>query len=102
MIKMRKSSEALVARFGALVPTDERIEPKQMFGYPAAFLGGNLMMSLFQENLVLRLGDADRKTFLAQPGASTFEPMPGRPMKEYVVAPASLVSDDKAISRWIA
>jgi TfoX/Sxy family transcriptional regulator of competence genes len=102
MIKLTKSSAGLVARFGELVPSDPRVERKQMFGYPAAFLGGNLMMSLFQESVVLRLGDEDRAAFLKQAGAKTFEPMKGRPMKEYVIVPATLVKDDKAMSRWVA
>jgi TfoX/Sxy family transcriptional regulator of competence genes len=102
MIKFTKSSPELVSRFGELVPSDPRIERKPMFGYPAAFLGGNLMMSLFQESLVLRLGDEDRAALLKQPGAKTFEPMKGRPMKEYVIVPAALVKNDAAMSRWVA
>lgn len=102
MMKLTKSSAELVARFGELVPSDPRIERKQMFGYPAAFVGGNLMMSLFQESLVLRLGDEDRAAFLKQAGAKTFEPMKGRPMKEYVIVPGALVKDDAAMSRWVA
>ena len=34
-------------------------------------------------------------------GAKLFEPMKGRAMKEYVVAPAALLADDKALERRI-
>ncbi len=32
--------------------------------------------------------------------AAAFEPMPGRPMKEYVVVPPTLVNDD-AVEDWV-
>ena len=53
----RKSSEALVERFSQAVPPDPRIERRQMFGYPAAFAGGNLFMSLFEESMIFRLSE---------------------------------------------
>ena len=34
-------------------------------------------------------------------GAAGFEPMPGRPMKSFVVIPAADVSDDAAIASWV-
>ena len=98
----RKSSPALIARFEALVPSDARVERRQMFGYPAAFLAGHLFMSLFEERLLLRLGERDRTALLALPGARTFEPMPGRAMREYVMVPGALVADDEALEEWIA
>lgn len=97
----RKSPEALVQQFDTVVPRDPRIERRKMFGYPAAFVGGNLFMSLFQESLVLRLSDDDRAVFLNLPGASQFEPMPGRPMREYVTVPPSMLRHEPALAGWI-
>lgn len=31
-----------------------------------------------------------------------FEPMPGRPMREYVVVPVSIVQDREKLSRWVS
>ena len=101
MSKWRKSSPALVERFAALVPDDRRVERRQMFGYPAAFLGGHLFMSLFEESLLLRLGERDRAELLGMRGARTFEPMPGRPMREYVLVPPDVVADDEAMGEWV-
>ena len=72
-----------------------------MFGYPCAVLGGHMIMGLHQENLVLRLGEDALAEFLTQPGAARFEPMPGRPMSGFVVAPPSLIAS-KSIRGWIA
>jgi TfoX/Sxy family transcriptional regulator of competence genes len=100
-MKWRKSPEALVRKFDGIVPDDPRVERRKMFGYPAAFVAGNLFMSLFQDSLVLRLSDADRESFLSLDGASAFEPMPGRPMREYVVAPAALINRPTSLAPWI-
>ncbi|HEX8951062.1 MAG TPA: hypothetical protein VF945_04420, partial [Polyangia bacterium] len=37
---------------------------------------------------------------LVAAGAKVFEPMKGRPMKEYVVAPPALVGDRQALGKW--
>jgi hypothetical protein len=81
-MKWKKSPPALVERFSSLVPPPA--EQRKMFGYPAAFANGNLFMALHHENLILRL---PREQILKIKGARPFEPMPGRKMKEYIVAP---------------
>jgi TfoX N-terminal domain len=72
-----------------------------MFGYPAAFLNGHMLMGLHQEDLILRLPEETRRELLAIKGARVFEPMPGRPMKEYVVTPPRLIADRAALRPWI-
>ena len=69
-----------------------------MFGYPAAFIGGNLTTSLHRESWIVRLPDAERAD-LVRSGWSEFEPMPGRPMRGYVVMPdAVAATPDQALS----
>jgi len=72
-----------------------------MFGYPAAFVNGNMATGLHQEQVIVRLPAAERKALLAKPGARTFEPMPGRPMVEYIVVPPNLVVKAAALHGWI-
>ena len=38
-------------------------ERRKMFGYPAAFVNGNMFAGLHESGLVLRLPDADRGRF---------------------------------------
>jgi TfoX/Sxy family transcriptional regulator of competence genes len=97
----RKSPAELIASFEAVLPADPRVEPRKMFGYPCAFVGGNMFIGLHQENMVLRLSEGDREKYLAQPGATIFEPMPGRAMREYVVATPALLADRAALARWV-
>jgi RNA polymerase sigma factor (sigma-70 family) len=95
-----KSPPDLVARFSELELLVGDADHKQMFGYPACVLRGNLFMSLHEDSLILRLADTDRAEFLSRYDSSLFEPMPGRPMKEYVVVPPALVYDD-AVAEWV-
>lgn len=100
MMKWRKSPESLIALFDEVLPSDKRIERKKMFGYPAAFTNGQLFCGLHQENLVMRL-DEDKRSEMLKRGAKIFEPMPGRQMKEYVVAPTELLADRAALRKRI-
>lgn len=98
----RKSPAALVALFDEAVPDDPRVARKQMFGYPAAFVNGNLFIGLHQENFIVRLSPADRVAFDKAYGARPFEPMPGRAMKEYATLPEEVLDDAETRAAWIA
>ena len=95
-----KSSEAIRARFEAGAAGIEGLEQRQMFGYPAAFIGGNLTTSLHRESWIVRLPDAERAELIAR-GWSEFEPMPGRPMRGYVVMPDEVAADPEQARTWV-
>ena len=71
-----------------------------MFGYPVAFINGNMFMGVHGNSIILRLPDNDRKKFLKLKSAKQFEPIPGRPMKEYVVIPEWMFDDKFIINSW--
>jgi TfoX/Sxy family transcriptional regulator of competence genes len=96
-----KSPPELVEVFEAVFPGPPAVA-RQMFGYPAGFVNGNMFMGLHQHNMVLRLPDGPRAELLAMEGAATFEPMAGRPMKEYVVVPAILLAVPEDLEAWVA
>jgi len=77
------------------------VQQRKMFGFPCAFLVGQMVAGLFQDGLFLRLGTEDREAFLALEGASLFEPMPGRPMKEYVLVPQQILDSEEALRAWL-
>ena len=96
----RKSSPELVERFHEAVAGIEGLEVRKMFGYPAGFIGGNMTAGLHQESFLVRLPEADRAERLAD-GWSIFEPLPGRPMREYVALPPEVVEDVEATRAWV-
>jgi hypothetical protein len=100
MPKFTRSSLEIVERFATVMGRYPDLERRQMFGYPAAFVGGNMATGLFAEHWVVRLPDADLAMAIAD-GAAPFEVMPGRPMKGFVVIPPAVVADDDAIGTWL-
>jgi TfoX/Sxy family transcriptional regulator of competence genes len=97
-----KSPPELVARFDWLAPRlPADVERRKMFGYPALFVRGNLTTGLFGSSWMIRLADADRAELLALPGAGSFEPIPGKPMKGYAVLPAAVIADDTELESWV-
>lgn len=95
-----KSPPALVERFVAVLDGYPEAERRPMFGYPAAFVGGNMATGLFADSWIVRLPAAEIEAATAA-GAASFEPMPGKPMKGFVVIPPADVADDEAMQRWV-
>jgi len=85
-----------------LLPDDPRVQVKPMFGHRAAFVGGNMFLGTFGDDVILRLGEADRAELMREPGARVFEPMAGRPMREYVVLPAAWRREPARARQWVA
>jgi hypothetical protein len=100
MPSFSKSPPELVERFAAVLDRYPDAERKKMFGYPAAFVGGNMATGLFADTWVVRLPDAEIGPAKAA-GAGSFEPMPGKPMKAFVAIPTADIADDAAIARWV-
>jgi TfoX/Sxy family transcriptional regulator of competence genes len=95
----KKSPPEIVASFEKAKPADPSVQSRPMFGYPALFLKGNTFAGTFQDRIVVRFGE-DRSIAGAKT-AKTFEPMAGRPMKEYVVVPAEVVKSPAKLKSWI-
>jgi len=100
-MKWQKSSQGLIDLFESVLPGPPAVERK-MFGYPAGFVNGNMFMGLFQESMILRLPTGPREEFLRFHNAKIFEPMAGRPMREYAAVPESVMRDKKELAAWVA
>ncbi len=96
----RKSPQELQDRFTAAIAGVDGLEPRQMFGYPAAFIGGNLTTSLHRDTWVVRLPDDEREARL-DGGWTQFEPMAGRPMRGYVLMPDEVAEDPDQARAWV-
>ena len=101
MPKFEKSPPELVERFGIVATRFPEAERRKMFGYPALFVGGNLITGLFADRWMIRLADDDLQAIIEMPGGGPFSPMPGRTMSGYGVLPVDVVADDAAIDDWI-
>ena len=99
-MKWIKASEKIIETFEKIIPDLPGVEKRKMFGYPVTFINGNMFMGVHGNSIILRLSDNDRKEFLKLKSAKQFEPMPGRPMKEYVVIPEWMFDDKFIINSW--
>jgi TfoX/Sxy family transcriptional regulator of competence genes len=99
-MQMPKSPPDLVARFATATEGIPGIERRKMFGYPAAFVNGNLVTGLFGDGWHVRLPEDQQAEILAA-GGRTFEPMAGRAMRGYVMLPADVLDDDRALATWL-
>jgi hypothetical protein len=98
-----KSPPELVDRFGSVldrVETPDTVRRK-MFGYPCAWIGGNMASGLFAGSWWVRLPPDQLAAVLASGEGRPFEVMPGRPMKGYAVLPDDVVADDGQIDAWV-
>jgi TfoX/Sxy family transcriptional regulator of competence genes len=97
-MKIPKPSDADRARFQSLVPDDDRVEVKPMFGNLGAFVNGNMFMGLFGPDVGVKLADADQQQ-LAEAGGGSFGPAE-RPMAGYVTLPPTFAAP--RAERWVA
>ena len=101
MTKMPKPSEDTKAFFQKVLPRDGRVHVKPMFGQLAGFVNGNMFTGIYGDSVFVRLGEADRTALLEEEGAELFEPMAGRPMKEYVVLPLAWLDEPERVREWM-
>jgi TfoX/Sxy family transcriptional regulator of competence genes len=100
MSSMPKPSAEAREAFEGLVPEHPAVTVRPMFGNVSAFVNGNMFTGLFGEDLFVRVPDANREELLAEGGAD-FSPMPGRPMRGYVMLPAGWRDRPEPTRRWI-
>jgi TfoX/Sxy family transcriptional regulator of competence genes len=88
--------------FRSLLPAGGQIVVKPMFGHIAAFVNGNMFAGTFGTEVFVRLSDEEGLSLLKEKGATKFSPMPGRPMKSYIVIPPSWANDEAKARVWVA
>jgi TfoX/Sxy family transcriptional regulator of competence genes len=96
-----KAPEEMVRLFENALKDFPMATQRKMFGYPAAFVNGNMFTGLFQEDMFLRLSDEDRAVIRKEYGTPLFEPMPGRPMRGYVVVPRYVLNSPRLLRTWL-
>lgn len=99
--KWSKSPAAHVDAFAAALPADPAVERRSMFGYPCAFVNGNMFCGLHESNICARLGAEEAARRIAAGKAAVFAPMAGRVMKEYVAIPAGDCADPDRLRPWL-
>jgi TfoX/Sxy family transcriptional regulator of competence genes len=73
-----------------------------MFGAVTYFVNGNMFAGIHEDTIILRLSEKDRQEIMAADDeVKLFEPMEGRPMKEYVALPEPVYNQPDIFQRWL-
>jgi TfoX/Sxy family transcriptional regulator of competence genes len=93
-------SEPLAERIRHLLPRRKHVEEKKMFGGVGFLLNGNMLVGVWKDSLIVRLGPEEGEEALKEPHVSEFN-ITGRAMKGWVlVAPEGVEADDE-LSDWV-
>ncbi len=101
-LKIPRPDKESVELFQSLVPKDDRVTVRPMFGNISAFVSGNMFFGVFGNDLFVRLSREDLLELLKNKGSSMLEPMKGKPMKDYVVLPNTWRARPETLRSWIS
>jgi TfoX/Sxy family transcriptional regulator of competence genes len=91
--------ETLAARIRDTLAHRKGIEEKKMFGGVGFLLNGNMLVGVWKDSLIVRLGPDEGDEALKEPHVKEFD-ITGRAMKGWVlVEPEGVEGDDQL--RWI-
>jgi TfoX/Sxy family transcriptional regulator of competence genes len=93
-------SEALAERIRQRLARRKNVEEKKMFGGVGFLLNGNLLVGVWKESLVVRLGEEEGEEALKEPHVKEFD-ITGRPMKNWVLVEPEGVEDEDQLAGWI-
>jgi hypothetical protein len=92
--------EVLAGRVRRRLARRRNIEEKKMFGGVGFLLGGNLLVGVWKDSLVVRLGPGEGDEALKEPHVKEFD-ITGRAMKGWVLVGPGGVEDDDQLGDWI-
>src|SRR6201993_855698 len=93
-------SEALAERIRQRLARRKNVEEKKMFGGAGFLLNGNMLVGVWKDSLIVRLGPDEGDEALKEPHVKEFD-ITGRPMKGWVLVATEGVEDDQQLSAWI-
>jgi TfoX N-terminal domain len=92
--------EALAERIRHRLGRRKGIEEKKMFGGIGFLLNGNMLVGVWKELLIVRLGAEDGDAALKEPHVRVFD-ITGRPMSGWVLVEPAAIADDVTLGAWI-
>jgi TfoX/Sxy family transcriptional regulator of competence genes len=93
-------SIALAGRIRQRLARRKNVEERRMFGGVGFLLNGNLLVGVWKESLVVRLGEDEGEEALKEPHVREFD-ITGRPMRNWVLVEPEGVEDDDQLGGWI-
>ncbi len=93
-------SKSLAARIGQIVGNRRGVTEMRMFGGVCFLLHGNMLVGVWQNSLIARLGVEQAADALEQEFVSEFD-VTGRPMKGWAMIGPDGIDTDEQLRGWI-
>src|SRR5438445_8435906 len=92
--------ESLTARIRDALARKRGIEEKKMFGGIGFLLHGKMLVGVWKNSLIVRVGPDSYEDALLEPHVKEFD-ITGRPMKGWVLIEPEGIEDDEHLKDWI-
>jgi TfoX/Sxy family transcriptional regulator of competence genes len=92
--------ENLAARIRTALTRKKGIEEKKMFGGIGFLLNGNMLVGVWKDSLIVRLGDEQGEEALLEPNVKPFD-ITGKAMKGWAMVMPDGIEDDDQLKGWI-
>ena len=93
------SHPQLTARVRDALKRRQRVTEKRMFGGDVFLLNGNMLIGVWNDSLIVRLGINQASAALQQPHVGPMD-ITGKPMKGWVIVRSGGLQDDADIRTW--
>ena len=93
-------SETLAERIRQALARHKNVEEKKMFGGIGFLLNGNMLVGVWKDSLIVRLGPEKGAEALLEPYVKEFD-ITGRAMKGWVLVAPEGVDDENQLREWI-
>ena|SRR6188768_1455627 len=93
-------SESLAERIRSVLAGKRGIAEKKLFGGIGFLLNGNLLVGVWKNSLIARLGPEAGEKALAEDSVRPFD-ITGKPMKNWVLVEPEGIETDKQLKGWI-
>jgi TfoX/Sxy family transcriptional regulator of competence genes len=92
--------ESLAERIRDQLRRTRGIDEKKMFGGIGFLLDGNMLVGVWKDSLIVRLGPDEGEAALEEPHVRVFD-VTGRPMKGWVMVDPDGLDTDEQLKQWV-
>lgn len=92
--------ETLAERIRDCLARRKYVESKKMFGGIGFLLDGNMLVGVWQDSLIARIGPEAYEDALLEPHVKEFD-ITGKPMKGWVLVEPEGVEEDDTLTAWV-